>query len=66
MIGIGAGYAPAYQGSDKYRVMPLPVIDIAWGPFFANFRNGIGVNAVDTEHVTIGASVAMMPGYRGK
>lgn len=66
VIGIGAGYAPAYQGSDKYRVMPLPVIDIAWGPFFANFRNGIGVNAVDTEHVTIGASVAMMPGYRGK
>lgn len=66
VIGIGAGYAPAYQGAEDYRVMPLPVIDIAWGPFFANLRNGIGVNAVDTDHVTIGASVAMMPGYRSK
>lgn len=66
VLGVGAGYAPAYQGADDYRVMPLPVIDIAWGPFFANLRNGIGVNAVDTDHVTIGASVTMMPGYRSK
>jgi len=66
VIGVGAGYAPAYQGAEDYRVMPLPVIDIAWGPFFANLRNGIGVNAIDTDHVTIGASVAVMPGYRSK
>ncbi len=66
VIGVGAGYGPAYPGAEDYRVMPLPVIDIAWGPFFANLRNGIGINAVDTDHVTIGASVAMMPGYRSK
>lgn len=66
VIGVGAGYAPAYQGAEDYRVMPVPAIDIAWGPFFANLRNGIGVNAIDTDHVTIGASVTAMPGYRSK
>ncbi|MGH6615383.1 MipA/OmpV family protein [Sphingomonas sp.] len=66
VIGIGAGYAPAYQGSDKYRVLPVPVIDVAWGPFFANLQNGVGINAIDTDHITIGASVTVMQGYRSK
>ncbi len=66
VIGIGAGYAPAYQGSDKYRALPVPVIDVSWGPFFANLQNGIGVNAIDTDHITIGASVTVMQGYRSK
>lgn len=64
VIGAGVGYTPAYQGADDYRVMPIPAIDISWGPFFANLRNGIGINAIDTDHVTVGASVAIMPGYR--
>ncbi|QNQ10863.1 MipA/OmpV family protein [Sphingomonas alpina] len=66
VIGIGAGYAPAYQGADDYRALPIPVIDVAWGPFFANLQNGIGINAVDTDHITIGASVTVMQGYRSK
>lgn len=66
VIGAGAGYAPAYQGADDYRVRPLPVIDVVWGPFFANLRNGIGINAIDTDVVAVGASVAIMPGYRRK
>ncbi|MES2056489.1 MAG: MipA/OmpV family protein [Pseudomonadota bacterium] len=66
VIGIGAGYAPAYQGSDNYRALPVPVIDVSWGPFFANLQNGIGINAIDTDHITIGASVTVMQGYRSK
>jgi outer membrane protein len=66
IIGAGAGYAPAYQGSDNYIVLPIPAIDIVQGRFFANLRNGIGVNVIDTEHVTIGASLTYTPGYRAK
>jgi outer membrane protein len=66
VVGTGVGYMPVYQGAEDYRVQPVPVIDISWGPFFANLRNGIGINIIDTDHVTIGGSVAIMPGYRGQ
>jgi outer membrane protein len=66
IIGAGAAYMPAYQGADDYRVQPLPALDIAWGPFFANLRNGIGVNAIDTATFTAGGSVTFMQGYRRK
>ncbi|MCI4589464.1 MipA/OmpV family protein [Sphingobium sp. BYY-5] len=64
IIGLGAAYTPAYQGADDYRLMPLPAIDIAWGPVFANLRNGIGINAIDNDVITAGASVTFMQGYR--
>jgi outer membrane scaffolding protein for murein synthesis (MipA/OmpV family) len=64
IIGAGAAYTPAYQGADDYRVRPLPAIDIAWGPFFANLRNGIGVNVIDTATFTAGGSVTFTQGYR--
>ncbi|MBB5684880.1 MipA/OmpV family protein [Sphingobium boeckii] len=66
IIGAGAGYTPAYQGADDYRIMLVPVIDVAWGPVFANLRDGIGINAIDTDFITVGASVTFMPGYRRK
>ncbi|MGF7149520.1 outer membrane protein [Sphingomonas zeicaulis] len=64
IIGIGAAITPTYQGSDEYRVLPLPAIDIVSGPFYANLRNGVGINVVDTDMLTIGGGVALMPGYR--
>lgn len=66
ILGLGALYAPAYQGADKYRPLPLPAIDLKWGPFFANLRNGIGVNVVDNKVITAGASITFMQGYRSK
>ena len=30
-LGLGVGYAPAYAGSDEYRVLPIPEIDATWG-----------------------------------
>lgn len=64
VIGVGAGYVPAYQGSDDYRLLPIPVIDVVSGPFFANLRNGIGVNVVDGDTLTLGGSMTILPGYR--
>ncbi|MDF2640295.1 MAG: structural protein MipA [Novosphingobium lindaniclasticum] len=64
LLGIGAAATPVYQGADDYRVLPLPAIDIAQGPFFANFRNGVGVNLIARRGLTVGSSVTFMPGYR--
>jgi len=64
VIGIGVAHVPAFQGGDDYRTLPVPVIDIAAGPIFANLRNGIGLNVVDGKTLTIGGGVALMPGYR--
>lgn len=66
IVGIGAVYAAVYQGADDYRTLPMPAIDIVSGPFFANLRNGIGVNVIDTDTFTMGGSVALMTGYRRK
>lgn len=64
VLGVGGAMVPAYQGSGDTRFRPLPVIDLAWGPLFANLRNGVGANVIDNGFVTAGASVALMQGYR--
>lgn len=64
VVGIGAAATPVYQGADDYRILPLPAIDIAQGRFFANFRNGIGVNVVAERGLTVGSGITFMPGYR--
>lgn len=66
IVGLGALYAPAYEGGDKYRALPLPAVDIRKGRFFANLRDGIGANLVDTDLVTVGASITYTQGYRSK
>lgn len=62
--GIGAWVAPAIQGSEDYRVIPLPVIDVKHGPLFVNLRDGVGVTPLDSDHVTIGVSAVFLQGYR--
>ena len=64
VLGAGVAATPAYQGSKDYRVLPIPVIDIKQGWFFANLRNGVGVEPIDNETVTVGASAVFVPGYR--
>jgi len=66
VLGVGAAVAPAYQGADSYRVIPIPAIDIKQGWFFANLRNGVGVTPIDGDALTIGASVVFAQGYRRK
>lgn len=64
VLGAGVAATPAYQGSKDYRVLPIPVIDIKRGWFFANLRNGVGVEPIDNETVTVGASAVFVQGYR--
>ena len=66
VLGAGVAVAPTYQGSRDYRVLPLPAIDIKEGWLFANLRNGIGVEPINTENVSIGASAVFVQGYRKK
>jgi outer membrane scaffolding protein for murein synthesis (MipA/OmpV family) len=42
-IGIGAGYAPEFVGSNKSRVKMLPVVFLNYGPVFLNMEKGLGV-----------------------
>ena len=60
IVGLGTGYFPAYEGADKYRVLPLPAIDVKWGPFFAGL-DGVGFDIVDTKSFTLGTSVTFCP-----
>ena len=65
-LGLGAIRAPAYQGSDTYRTRAFPAVDASWGPLFANSRDGIGVRAIDTGLLTVGAGLTWMQGYKAK
>lgn len=65
-IGVGGLYAPAYQGADDYRFQPLPMVNVKWGRFFVNLQDGIGVNILDSEHVTVGVGLTPVGGYRAK
>ncbi|WP_334184625.1 MipA/OmpV family protein [Novosphingobium sp.] len=64
LLGIGTIYMPSRQGSDNYRVLTLPAIDIAKGRLFANLKDGVGFNLVQTPVLSVGTSVAVMPGFR--
>lgn len=59
--GAGAMYGPAYEGSDKYKVMPLPDISVEYedGLFFANLWDGIGSYPIQGEDYKLGASVGL-------
>lgn len=65
-IGGGVGYAPTYEGSDEYHVLPIPVVSIDYkkGLFFANVRNGIGSFPLQGKNYKVGASVAYASGRK--
>ncbi len=63
-IGAGAAVIPRFEGSDEYRVRPVPLIDFQKGRFFARTGDGIGLNIVQTSRFTMGAGVNWMKGYR--
>lgn len=64
VIGLAGIHTPAYQGSDKYRTLPFPVIDIKRDRFYANPRRGVGWSLADGDKVSIGAGMTFVPGYR--
>lgn len=64
VLGVAGIYTPAYQGSDKYRTLPFPMIDIKRDRFYANPRRGVGWSVVDGDKVSVGAGMTFVPGYR--
>jgi len=63
-IGAGVAAVPDYQGSDDYRVLPFPLLDIQVGRLFANLGDGIGYNVIDTPGFKAGGSITYVRGYR--
>lgn len=63
-LGGGALYGPAYEGSDKYVVTPLPDISVDYkdGLFFANFWDGIGSYPLQGENYKLGGSIGLALG----
>jgi outer membrane protein len=61
-VGAGAGFGPAYEGSDKTEFSPVPVIDVSYkdGLFFAGTQ-GIGTTPISSED----GSLSFAVGYDG-
>jgi len=64
VLGVAVVSAPRYQGSDRYRVVAVPVIELRYGRFFANPRKGIGYQFVKTRKLTVSAATTYVRGYR--
>ena len=57
-LGGGLFVMPQHEGSDKYRVLPLPYIDIVWrDTLFFNVKKGLGANIFSYEGFKLGASI---------
>lgn len=57
-LGAGVVYTPAYEGSDKYRTLPLPYIAVDYkdGLFFASMFDGIGTYPIRGDHYKLGVA----------
>jgi outer membrane protein len=66
IIGPAAVVAPAYEGSGKYRVLPMPLLNITHGRLFLNSIDGLGIDVIQAGPITVGGSVTYVQGYRTK
>ncbi len=64
VVGAAVIYAPRYEGSDRYRFVPVPLIELRYGRFFANPRKGVGYVVVKRRKLTITAGATYVRGYR--
>lgn len=56
--GALVGYAPAYEGADKYKVMALPLIDVTWRErVFLSTMNGLGAWAYRHNGFSVGGAL---------
>jgi outer membrane scaffolding protein for murein synthesis (MipA/OmpV family) len=57
-LGLGAQYAPVFDGIGKYQLQPGPVIDIRYKDYaFASTGEGVGFNLFSFRHISFGAAV---------
>ncbi len=57
-LGLGAQYAPVFDGIGRYQAQPGPVIDIRYKDIaFASTGEGVGFNLFSFRHVRFGAAI---------
>lgn len=65
-IGAGAGVVPVYEGASDYKVLAMPAFDLRYGDFYLNFRNGLGVDVVNTDRFEAGLGATWVRGRRAR
>ena len=65
-IGAGVGLVPVYEGADDYKFLALPVFDLRYGEFYINFRDGAGVDLINTKRFEAGVGATYVRGRRAK
>lgn len=63
-LGTMGFVAPEYEGSDHYKVRPFPDVEITYDNRFFLSRQGLGVNLVTTDNLTLGAAIAFDGGRK--
>ncbi|MGV1773767.1 MipA/OmpV family protein [Agrobacterium fabrum] len=53
-LGVGAAYAPKYEGSDKLEVGPVPLISVNYGDVFTADFSGATVNLLNQNGFRLG------------
>ncbi|MDR1870703.1 MAG: MipA/OmpV family protein [Deltaproteobacteria bacterium] len=58
-VTLGAGLVshPEIEGSDKYEVTPIPVIELSYDRIFLSLSKGLGVKVIDNGDWTIAPSI---------
>lgn len=70
-LGAGMTVLPGYEGSRDYKARPFPIINAQSGRFFAHTGDGfydstgdgVGLNLVQTQNLTLGIGANVMWGY---
>ncbi|MFV3077060.1 MipA/OmpV family protein [Niveispirillum fermenti] len=65
-LGVLGGVMPDYEGSDSYRIRPLPDVEITYDNRFFLSRQGLGANLVSNDNLTLGAAIAFDSGRSSK
>lgn len=62
-LGASAAVVPEYEGSDEYRVVPWPLVDVVWRDrLFFGTRRGLGGYLWNDGGLKLGASVGYASG----
>lgn len=57
-FGLGAEYAPIFDGLGRYQAQPGPVVDVRYKDIaFASTGEGIGVNLFSFRHISVGTAI---------
>jgi outer membrane scaffolding protein for murein synthesis (MipA/OmpV family) len=61
-LGVGLVSTPEFEGSDKYEIRPIPVIELGYDRVFLSMSNGLGVRVIDNDLWTLSPSILYWSG----